>query len=54
MKKYLLDSNILSEPSKPVPNETVVNLLKKNRKDSAVPVFSYFEMLHGVRDSAIK
>ena len=48
MKKYLLDSNILSEPSKPVPHERVVSLLKKNRKDSAVSVLSYFEMLHGV------
>ena len=48
MKKYLLDSNILSEPSKPVSNEHVVNLLKENRKDSTVSVLSYFEMLHGV------
>ena len=48
MKKYLLDSNILSEPSKPVSNEYVVNLLKENRKDSTVSVLSYFEMLHGV------
>ena len=45
MKKYLLDSNILSEPSKPVPDKRVMELIAKNRKDSAVSVLSYFEML---------
>lgn len=48
MKKYLLDSNIISEPSKPEPNDTVVHLLTKNRADSVIAAVSYFEMLHGI------
>lgn len=48
MKKYLLDSNILSEPSKPNPSENVVNLLKENRKVAAVCVLTYFEMFYGL------
>lgn len=48
MKKYLLDSNIISEPSKPQPNEIVVERLIKNRKDSAISTLSYFELLHGI------
>lgn len=48
MKKYLLDSNIISEPSKPEPKKIVVDLLSKNRKNSAISTLSYFELLHGV------
>ena len=48
MKKYLLDLNILSEPSKPVPDKRVMELIAKNRKDSAVSELSYFEMLRGI------
>ena len=46
--KYLLDSNIVSEPSKPEPNQKVVLLLKQNAAISAISVITYFEMLHGV------
>ena len=46
--KYLLDSNIVSEPSKPVPNEKVLVKLSANRKDCVISTVSFFEMLHGV------
>ena len=46
--KYLLDSNIVSEPSKPVPNENVLVKLSANRKDCVISTVSFFEMLHGV------
>lgn len=46
--KYLLDSNIVSEPSKPVPNEKVLEKLSANRKDCVISTVSFFEMLHGV------
>lgn len=46
--KYLLDSNIVSEPSKPIQNEKVIKLIEENREDSAIATVSFFEMLHGV------
>ena len=46
--KYLLDSNIVSEPSKSVPNEKVLEKLSANRKDCVISTVSFFKMLHGV------
>ena len=46
--KYLLDSNIISEPSKPFPNEKVLNLLSTRRKDCVISSITFFEMLYGV------
>lgn len=46
--KYLLDSNIISEPSKPVPNEKLLALLKQNKNECVISTVSYFEMLYGV------
>ena len=48
MTKYLLYSNIISEPSKPVPNMTVVNKLIRNSKECSIAAVTYFEMLHGI------
>ncbi len=48
MKKYLLDSNIVSEPTKPVPNQSVLDLIERNRFSCSMCSVSYFEMLHGV------
>lgn len=48
MLKYLLDSNIISEPSKPEPNRKIIELLKENSDFSAISTVSYFEMLHGI------
>lgn len=36
MKKYLLDSNIVSEPSKPRPDEKVLTLLETHRFESVI------------------
>lgn len=41
--KYLLDSNIVSEPSKPVPNEKVLEKLSANRKDCVISTVSFFK-----------
>ena len=46
--KYLLDSNIISEPSKPEPNEKLLTLLKQNKNKCVISTFSYFEMLYRV------
>lgn len=48
MAKYLLDSNIVSEPSKPNPVEKVLNLIERNRTISQISTVTYFEMLHGI------
>ena len=48
MTKYLLDSNILSEPTKPNPNKSLMTLLIKNQVVSSLAAVSYFEMLHGI------
>lgn len=31
--KYLLDSNIVSEPSKPIQNEKVIKLIEKKQRE---------------------
>lgn len=46
--KYLYDSNIISEPSKPMPNEHVLGLMLKNKDEAAISVLSYFELKHGI------
>ena len=48
MATYLLDSNIVSEPSKPMPSRKVLEKLAANRSLSVISAVSYFEMLYGV------
>lgn len=48
MAVYLLDSNIISEPSKPKPNLKVLDLLTTKRNVSVISTVSYFEMFHGI------
>lgn len=48
MLKYLLDSNIVSESSKPYPNKNVIETLTKKRNECCICTVTYFEMLHGV------
>ena len=48
MAAFLLDSNIISEPSKPAPSRKVLEKLAANRSQSVISAVSYFEMLHGV------
>lgn len=47
MLKYLLDSNIVSESSKPFPNKNVIETLGKKRNECCISTVTYFEMLHG-------
>ena len=46
--KFLLDSNIVSEASKPSPNLHVLELIKNNRQESSIASVSAFEMLYGI------
>ena len=45
--KYLLDSNIVSEPSKPVPNEKVLVKLSANRKIALFQQFLFLKCCMG-------
>ena len=45
--KFLLDSNILSEPSRPIPNTKVLQQLDRHRKEIGVASVVVHEMLYG-------
>jgi tRNA(fMet)-specific endonuclease VapC len=45
--KFLLDSNILSEPSRPIPNEHVLNRLNHHRSEIGVASLVVHELLYG-------
>lgn len=50
MKKiYLLDTNIVSEPVKKIPNENVLIELEARSKWSAISVISWSELLQGIQ-----
>ena len=46
---YLLDTNIISEPVKKVPDESVLIELEARTKLSAISVISWSELLQGVQ-----
>ena len=46
---YLLDTNVISEMTKPKPNESVIRLLMKNQKLSAIPSIAWGECLYGLK-----
>jgi tRNA(fMet)-specific endonuclease VapC len=48
MVKYLLDSNVLSEPARPMPNPGVMNRLTRHEGEIATAALVFHEMLHGV------
>ncbi len=45
--KFLLDTNILSEPSRPIPNQNVLNKLDIYRSEIGVASVVVHEMLYG-------
>jgi tRNA(fMet)-specific endonuclease VapC len=44
---YLLDTNTISEPTKPNPNQNLIEKLDKFQGEIAIPVFVVFEMIRG-------
>ncbi len=46
--KYLVDANVLSEPTKPVPHLGVVEWLRKNERDIAVDPIILGEIRFGI------
>lgn len=45
--KYLLDTNILSEPARPIPNANVLHKLDIHKLEVAVSSVVVHELLHG-------
>jgi len=46
--KYLLDSNIVSEPTRPSPNPHVLGKLREHRGELGIASVAWHEMLFGV------
>jgi toxin FitB len=46
--KYLVDANVLSEPTKSTPNRNVVDWLRRNERDLAVDPFVVGEVRFGI------
>lgn len=46
--RYLVDANVLSEPTKPAPNSSVVEWLRKNERDLAVDPIILGEVRFGI------
>jgi toxin FitB len=46
--RYLVDANVLSEPTKPTPHASVVEWLKKNERDIAVDPIILGELRFGM------
>jgi predicted nucleic acid-binding protein len=46
--KFLVDANVLSEPTKPAPNQNVVDWLRKNERDIAVDPIILGEVRFGI------
>lgn len=47
MSLYLIDTNILSEPIKPQPNENVIAAMKLHADQLAIPSVTWHEILFG-------
>ena len=45
--KYLLDTNVVSEPLRPEPNANIVQRLKEHRHEIAIPALVWHELLFG-------
>jgi predicted nucleic acid-binding protein len=46
--RYLVDANVLSEPTKPAPNSSVVDWLRKNEREIAVDPIILGEVRFGI------
>jgi tRNA(fMet)-specific endonuclease VapC len=44
---YLLDTNVVSEPLRPAPNQQVLERLKRHEHEIALPAIAWHELLFG-------
>lgn len=47
MSRYLIDTNILSEPLKPKPNDHVIALMKQHSEQIVISTITWHEILFG-------
>ncbi len=47
MSRYLIDTNILSEPIKSRPNQIVIETMQRHTEDMAIAAVTWHEMLSG-------
>jgi len=47
--RYLLDTNIISEPAKPNPSEAVLSRLRKRSGEVALPSIAWHELMYGAK-----
>lgn len=45
--RFLLDTNVISEPLKPAPNAGVIRRLEEHENELAIPAVVWYELLHG-------
>lgn len=45
--RYLLDTNIVSEPAKPNPSQTVLTRLRERSGEIALPAIAWHELIYG-------
>ncbi len=45
--RFLLDTNILSEPLRPIPNSNVIEMLRRHENEIATATVVYHELLFG-------
>lgn len=48
MLRYLLDTNIVSEPARPNPSRAVVNQMQDRSAEVALPAIAWHELIYGV------
>ena len=49
MIRYLLDTNVVSEPVKPEPSEAVLSRLRERSGEVALPSVAWHELIYGAR-----
>lgn len=49
MIRYLLDTNVVSEPVKPEPSEAVLSRLRERSGEVALPSIAWHELIYGAR-----
>ena len=47
--RFLLDTNVLSEPTRPIPNANVVKMLKRHKEEVATATVVFHELLFGCK-----
>lgn len=47
--RFLLDTNVLSEPTRPIPNSNVLEMLERHQHEIATATIVFHELLFGCK-----